>query len=66
MWVWPAPAGKDPAEWTREDEAILGQLVDAGVLTEDERSDYLLRGYYYGWRIGIDQEGIWRFYVAGD
>jgi hypothetical protein len=65
-WVWPAPAGKDPTEWTREDRYILGQLVDAGVITEGERRDYQRFGFYYGWRIGIDREGVWRLYVAGD
>jgi hypothetical protein len=65
-WVWPAPAGKDPTEWTREDRYILGQLVDTGVITEAERRDYQRFGFYYGWRIGIDREGVWRFYVAGD
>jgi hypothetical protein len=65
-WVWPATAAKDPTEWTPEDAYILGELVDGGVLTEEEREDYLRFGYYYGWRIGIDHEGTWRFFIAGD
>jgi len=66
MWVWPAPAGKQPSEWTEEDEAILGELVAEGVLTPQERRDYLRFGFYYGWRAGIERDGTWRFFVAGD
>ena len=66
MWVWPAPAGKQPSEWTEEDEAILGELVAKGVLTPQERRDYLRFGFYYGWRAGIERDGTWRFFVAGD
>jgi hypothetical protein len=66
MWVWPAPAGKQSSEWTEEDEAILGELVAEGVLTPQERRDFLRSGFYYGWRAGIERDGTWRFFVAGD
>lgn len=65
-YIWPAPAGKDATEWTEEDLAILDQLMAAGVLTERENRDYQEFGYYYGWRVGIDRDGTWIFYVAGD
>jgi hypothetical protein len=65
-YIWPAPAGKDPSEWTPEDEAILDQLASAGVLTERENRDYQEFGYYYGWRVGIDRDGTWVFFVSGD
>lgn len=65
-YIWPAPAGKDPSEWTDKDEAILEQLASAGVLTEREGRDYKEFGYYYGWRVGIDRDGTWVFFVSGD
>jgi hypothetical protein len=65
-YIWPAPAGKDATEWTERDLAILDQLTAAGVLTERENRDYQEFDYYYGWRVGIDRDGTWIFYVAGD
>lgn len=65
-YIWPAPAGKDATEWTEEDLAILDQLAAEGVLTPGENRDYQELGYYYGWRVGIDRDGTWIFFVAGD
>jgi hypothetical protein len=66
VYIWPAPAGKDASQWTEHDLAILDQLTAAGVLTQRENRDYREFDYYYGWRVGIDRDGTWILYVAGD
>lgn len=59
IYVWPAVAGDDAtdADW---DEV-------RGLYTEDEIDQMRELGSgYLGWRLGIDTEGDWTFYVAGD
>lgn len=57
-WVWPAVfvTGSD-ADWQ--------ELVDAGLYSAADVEQMRTEGYY-GWRIGIAQDGTWSFFVAGD
>ncbi len=57
-WVWPAVhvTGSD-ADWQ--------ELVDAGLYSAAEVEQMHTEGYY-GWRIGIAQDGTWSFFIAGD
>lgn len=59
-YVWPAAAAKEPKDWTDEDVEDL--------LTFNAREDvdqYREHGYL-GWRGGIQAEGAWLFFIAGD
>lgn len=62
VYVWPAVFALDAP--SRDDFAAV---VDAG-LYDDEDVDRWLEalGGYGGYRVGIDETGRWRFFVAGD
>lgn len=62
VYVWPEVfAVDDPL---RED---FDPVVDAGLYTEDDVDRWLIvTGAYGGYRVGIDEAGQWRFFVAGD
>ncbi len=61
VFVWPAQAAEDPAEWTQQDiEALIAIHAE-----EDVRS-FQQAGTYLGWRVGIRRDGTWVFFVAGD
>lgn len=62
LYVWPRAHALEPDEWT---EADLADLRSLGA-SEQEIADWREAGGYLGWRAGIDTEGGWRFYVAGD
>jgi hypothetical protein len=59
--VWPAQAVEDPAEW---DEQDIGALT--AIHAEEDVRAFQDAGLYLGWRIGIDRDGTWIFFVAGD
>jgi hypothetical protein len=59
--VWPAQATEDPARWDPADIEAL-----AGIHAEEDVRAFQEAGLYYGWRLGIDQNGTWVFFVAGD
>jgi hypothetical protein len=55
-YVWPFAYDKQQDELTPYERDILGDLADAF----GEGSGYL------GWRAGIEADGTWRFFIAGD
>lgn len=62
IYVWPAAHVYD--SW----EDVPADLVEElrHVHTDDEIAQMALFGSYMGWRTGIDQDGNWLFFVAGD
>jgi hypothetical protein len=38
----------------------------ANIHSEGELDDFATAGSYLGWRTGIDQDGNWLYFVAGD
>jgi hypothetical protein len=61
VYIWPAQAAEEPSEWDQRDLEALRQIH----ADEDIRSFQEL-GLYLGWRVGIDRDGTWVFFVAGD
>ncbi|MCA5892147.1 hypothetical protein LEP48_02135 [Isoptericola sp. NEAU-Y5] len=61
-YVWPRVA----TEMWADDAAAWQEAVDAGAV--DEAFVDQMRGAdgYLGWRLGIHEDGTWRFFVAGD
>lgn len=64
IYVWPAAFAFD--HWEDIPREYLAELIDLGVYTEGELDEIAKFGSYAGWRIGIDQNGEWLFFVAGD
>lgn len=60
IYAWPAAHGD---EATRED---LEALVEAGLYEEEDVESWEAFGGYGGYRVGIDADGDWLFFVAGD
>lgn len=60
LWVWPAFFTRTVAEWSPDDrrqvERLLGEDVES--LTGS--------GAYLGYRVGIADDGTWRYFIAGD
>lgn len=61
VFVWPAQALEDPAKWDAADIEALRRIH-----TETEIRSFPDAGTYLGWRLGIDEDGTWVFFVAGD
>ena len=61
VFVWPTQATEDPARWDPADIEAL-----AGIHAEEDVRAFQEAGLYYGWRLGIDRNGTWVFFVAGD
>jgi hypothetical protein len=61
VFVWPAQALEEPARW---DEADIEAL--SAIHAQEDIRAFQDAGLYYGWRVGIDRDGIWVFFVAGD
>jgi hypothetical protein len=61
IFVWPAQAIENPAQW---DEADVEALT--AIYAEEDIRQFQEIGLYTGWRVGIDRDGTWVFYVAGD
>lgn len=59
--IWPAAASRDPAAWTDEDIADMKTIYSQRQI--DKFREY---GSYLGWRVGIEEDGTWIFFVAGD
>ena len=56
-YVWPFAYDKTQEELTAHERELLGDLAD----------DYSGAGSgYLGWRAGIEPDGTWRFFIAGD
>ena len=61
VYVWPAAYAKSPSEWTAVDLADMRMLY-----TDEEISGFKQAGGYLGYRVGIQEDGTWIFFVAGD
>lgn len=61
IYVWPAVFVKSSEEWTNEDLNMLRQIA-----SEEEIKGYREFGAYVGYRIGINKNGDWVYYIAGD
>jgi hypothetical protein len=55
-YVWPFAYDKQPQDLTDHEQELLGDLAELF----GEGSGYL------GWRAGIEPDGTWRFFIAGD
>jgi hypothetical protein len=58
LYVWPFAYDRTPDELTPYEEDLLAQLPGGG--------DVFTGGGYLGWRAGIEPNGDWVFFVAGD
>ncbi|MGH2655304.1 MAG: hypothetical protein ACRDIZ_01155 [Actinomycetota bacterium] len=61
VFVWPAQAAEDPAEWDEQDIEAL-----TAIHAEEDVRSFQDAGLYLGWRVGIERDGTWVFFVAGD
>ena len=61
-YVWPSAFVYD--SWEEIPPADLEALRT--IYTDEELDEIAAFGAYAGWRIGITEEGVWRFFVAGD
>jgi hypothetical protein len=61
VFVWPAQAAEDPAEWDEQDIEAL-----TAIHAEEDVRSFQDAGLYLGWRVGIQRDGTWVFFVAGD
>lgn len=61
-YYWPAAFARD--SWDEITDEEMADLLT--VYTEGELDEIAAFGSYAGWRIGIDEDGNWRFFVAGD
>ena len=61
VYVWPSVHSKKPSRWTEQERKALEQLY-----TEKEIRRFERAGSYLGWRAGINEDGTWLFFVAGD
>lgn len=59
--MWPAASAKDPAEWTDSDVEDLRTFYSQRQI--EQFQEY---GTYVGWRVGIEEDGTWIFFVQGD
>jgi hypothetical protein len=58
IYVWPFAYNRDIASLTDEEREILAPVLDTEGWTQ--------YGDYLGWRAGIEADGTWVFFVAGD
>jgi hypothetical protein len=59
--IWPAAAAEDPADWDEADLEVLRRIH-----AEEDIRLFQEIGLYTGWRVGIDRDGTWVFFVSGD
>jgi hypothetical protein len=55
-YVWPFAYDKQPEDLTPHERKLLGDLAD----------DFGAGSGYLGWRAGIEPDGTWSFFIAGD
>jgi hypothetical protein len=55
-YVWPFAYDKQPDELSAHERELLGDLADA----------FGAGSGYLGWRAGIEPDGTWSFFIAGD
>jgi hypothetical protein len=61
IYVWPFAFDRDPKQLTEEELELLSTFA-----TPREIEGWREFGGYIGWRAGIEPDGDWIFYVAGD
>jgi hypothetical protein len=61
-YYWPAAFARD--SWDEITDEEMADLLQ--IYTQDELDQIATFGSYAGWRVGIDEAGNWRFFVAGD
>jgi hypothetical protein len=61
VYIWPSQAAEDPTDWDEQDLEALRQIH-----AEEDIRSFQEIGLYVGWRVGIDRDGTWVFFVAGD
>jgi hypothetical protein len=61
IYTWPFAFDKQPSELVPYES---GLLEDVGGM--DLSDDFFPDGGYYGWRAGIEPDGDWIFFIAGD
>jgi hypothetical protein len=61
IYAWPSVHGQKPSTWTEEDRRALRKLYTAKQIRQFERA-----GAYLGYRVGIQKDGTWLYFVAGD
>ena len=61
IYVWPFAYNRPPASLTPAERREL-----APIATEEQIDMWVEAGSYFGWRAGIDSDGRWLFFVAGD
>ena len=59
--VWPELHARDPFAFGADEREALEQRYGVDRLAQWEAA-----GAYLGWRIGIQEDGAWRFLIAGD
>lgn len=62
VWIFPAAAAYD--SWDDIPENVLAEIQP--FLSAEDIAAYRQFGSYGGWRVGIAEDGTWRFFVAGD
>ena len=62
IYVWPAAFAYD--SWEEIPEEDIAELTE--IFGEEEMELIAEFGAYAGWRIGISEDGDWRFFIAGD
>lgn len=62
IYVWPAAFAHDT--WVEIPEDQIEELL--ALYTREELNQIAQFGAYAGWRVGIDENGNWLFFVAGD
>jgi len=61
IYVWPAAAAKEAKDWTDEEVEDLLTFNN-----EEDVEQHREQGGYLGWRGGIQAEGAWLYFIAGD
>jgi hypothetical protein len=59
--IWPAPAAEDPEDWDESDLEVLREIHTERDIRQFQQADL-----YFGWRVGIERDGTWVYFVAGD
>jgi hypothetical protein len=61
LYVWP---GAFPYAWEEVPDDRRAELAE--IYSEEEIQGYAEFGAFIGWRVGINEDGEWQFFVAGD
>jgi len=61
IYFWPEVFGKSSNKWTEEDINQMKVL-----LSDQEIESYRMFGGYAYYRLGIDKDGKWIYYISGD